>query len=36
VRLPRLIGAPAAFDMMLTGRALSASAARAARCGRAS
>lgn len=29
VRLPRLIGAPAAFDMMLTGRALSASAARA-------
>ncbi|HSM12255.1 MAG TPA: 3-hydroxyacyl-CoA dehydrogenase NAD-binding domain-containing protein [Lysobacter sp.] len=30
VRLPRLIGAPAAFDMMLTGRALSASAARAA------
>ena len=29
VRLPRLIGAPSAFDMMLTGRALSASAARA-------
>ncbi|HVI26442.1 MAG TPA: 3-hydroxyacyl-CoA dehydrogenase NAD-binding domain-containing protein [Xanthomonadaceae bacterium] len=29
VRLPRLVGAPAAFDMMLTGRALSASAARA-------
>ncbi len=29
VRLPKLIGAPAAFDMMLTGRALSASAARA-------
>lgn len=29
VRLPRLIGAPAAFDMMLTGRTLSASAARA-------
>ncbi|MEG3192086.1 3-hydroxyacyl-CoA dehydrogenase NAD-binding domain-containing protein [Lysobacter sp. D1-1-M9] len=29
VRLPRLIGAPAAFDMMLTGRSLSASAARA-------
>lgn len=29
VRLPRLIGAPDAFDMMLTGRALSASAARA-------
>jgi 3-hydroxyacyl-CoA dehydrogenase/enoyl-CoA hydratase/3-hydroxybutyryl-CoA epimerase len=28
VRLPRLVGAPAAFDMMLTGRALSASAAR--------
>ena len=28
VRLPRLIGAPAAFDMMLTGRALSAPAAR--------
>lgn len=27
-RLPRLIGAPAAFDMMLTGRSLSASAAR--------
>ncbi|MFD0738632.1 3-hydroxyacyl-CoA dehydrogenase NAD-binding domain-containing protein [Lysobacter koreensis] len=29
VRLPPLIGAPAAFDMMLTGRALSAAAARA-------
>lgn len=29
VRLPRLVGAPAAFDMMLTGRALSASAAKA-------
>ncbi|MDQ3206799.1 MAG: 3-hydroxyacyl-CoA dehydrogenase NAD-binding domain-containing protein, partial [Pseudomonadota bacterium] len=29
VRLPRLIGAPAAFDMMLTGRTLSAAAARA-------
>jgi 3-hydroxyacyl-CoA dehydrogenase/enoyl-CoA hydratase/3-hydroxybutyryl-CoA epimerase len=29
VRLPRLVGAPAAFDLMLTGRALSASAARA-------
>jgi 3-hydroxyacyl-CoA dehydrogenase/enoyl-CoA hydratase/3-hydroxybutyryl-CoA epimerase len=29
VRLPRLVGAPAAFDMMLTGRSLSASAARA-------
>ncbi len=29
VRLPRLVGAPAAFDMMLTGRALSANAARA-------
>src|SRR4029453_2246702 len=29
VRLPRMGGAPAAFDMMLTGRALSASAARA-------
>ncbi|WP_046657185.1 3-hydroxyacyl-CoA dehydrogenase NAD-binding domain-containing protein [Lysobacter capsici] len=29
VRLPRLVGAPAAFDMMLTGRTLSASAARA-------
>ncbi|MFT4256815.1 MAG: 3-hydroxyacyl-CoA dehydrogenase NAD-binding domain-containing protein [Pseudoxanthomonas sp.] len=28
-RLPRLVGAPAAMDMMLTGRALSASAARA-------
>ena len=28
VRLPRLVGAPAAFDMMLTGRALSARAAR--------
>ena len=28
VRLPRLVGAPAAFDMMLTGRALSASAAK--------
>lgn len=28
VRLPRLVGAPAAMDMMLTGRALSASAAR--------
>jgi 3-hydroxyacyl-CoA dehydrogenase / enoyl-CoA hydratase / 3-hydroxybutyryl-CoA epimerase len=29
VRLPRLVGAPAAFDLMLTGRALSARAARA-------
>jgi len=29
VRLPRLIGAPAAFDLMLTGRTVSASAARA-------
>ncbi|MFZ9348529.1 MAG: enoyl-CoA hydratase-related protein, partial [Arenimonas sp.] len=29
VRLPRLVGAPAAFDMMLTGRALSGKAARA-------
>lgn len=29
VRLPRLIGAPAALDMMLTGRAVRASAARA-------
>lgn len=29
VRLPRLVGAPAAFDMMLTGRSLSASAAKA-------
>lgn len=29
VRLPLLVGAPAAFDMMLTGRTLSASAARA-------
>ncbi|MBB1061131.1 3-hydroxyacyl-CoA dehydrogenase NAD-binding domain-containing protein [Marilutibacter spongiae] len=29
VRLPRLVGAPAAFDMMLTGRTLSSSAARA-------
>lgn len=29
VRLPRLVGTPAAMDMMLTGRALSASAARA-------
>ncbi|TKS54424.1 3-hydroxyacyl-CoA dehydrogenase [Luteimonas yindakuii] len=28
VRLPRLVGAPAAFDMMLTGRTLSAKAAR--------
>ncbi|WP_337245436.1 3-hydroxyacyl-CoA dehydrogenase NAD-binding domain-containing protein [Luteimonas sp. gir] len=28
VRLPRLVGAPAAFDMMLTGRALPAKAAR--------
>lgn len=28
-RLPRLVGAPAAMDMMLTGRTLSASAARA-------
>ena len=27
-RLPRLVGAPAAFDMMLTGRTLSAAAAR--------
>ncbi len=29
VRLPRLVGAPSAMDMMLTGRALSAKAARA-------
>ena len=29
VRLPKLIGAPAAFDLMLTGRSVSASAARA-------
>ena len=29
VRLPRLVGAPAAFDMMLTGRTLSSPAARA-------
>ncbi|MEO8160510.1 MAG: 3-hydroxyacyl-CoA dehydrogenase NAD-binding domain-containing protein, partial [Arenimonas sp.] len=29
VRLPRLVGAPAAMDMMLTGRKLSASAAKA-------
>ena len=29
VRLPRLVGAPAAFDLMLTGRSVSASAARA-------
>ena len=29
VRLPRLVGAPAAMDMMLTGRALSSNAARA-------
>lgn len=29
VRLPRLVGAPAAFDMMLSGRTLSASAAKA-------
>ena len=29
VRLPRLVGAPAALDMMLTGRTLSANAARA-------
>src|SRR3546814_18877430 len=29
VRLPRLVGAPAAMDMMLTGRALSAKNARA-------
>lgn len=29
VRLPLLVGAPAAFDVMLTGRTLSASAARA-------
>jgi 3-hydroxyacyl-CoA dehydrogenase/enoyl-CoA hydratase/3-hydroxybutyryl-CoA epimerase len=29
VRLPRLVGAPAAMDMMLSGRALSARAARA-------
>jgi 3-hydroxyacyl-CoA dehydrogenase/enoyl-CoA hydratase/3-hydroxybutyryl-CoA epimerase len=29
VRLPRLVGAPAAMDVMLTGRSLSASAARA-------
>jgi len=29
VRLPQLVGAPAAMDMMLTGRTLSASAARA-------
>ena len=30
VRLPRLIGAPAAMDLMLTGRTLSATAARSA------
>ena len=30
VRLPRLLGAPAAFDLMLTGRSLSAKAALAA------
>ncbi|PJJ98196.1 3-hydroxyacyl-CoA dehydrogenase [Lysobacteraceae bacterium NML75-0749] len=29
VRLPRLIGAPAAFDLMLTGRSVNAKAARA-------
>jgi 3-hydroxyacyl-CoA dehydrogenase / enoyl-CoA hydratase / 3-hydroxybutyryl-CoA epimerase len=29
VRLPRLVGAPAAFDMMLTGRALSSASAKA-------
>ena len=29
VRLPRLVGAPAAFDIMLTGRTLSGSAAKA-------
>ena len=29
VRLPRLIGAPAAFDLMLTGRSVSATAAKA-------
>jgi len=29
VRLPRLIGAPAAFDLMLTGRAVTAKAAKA-------
>ena len=29
VRLPRLVGAPAAFDLMLTGRSVSAQAARA-------
>src|SRR6476659_3041925 len=29
VRLPRLVGAPAAFDVMLTGRTLSANAAKA-------
>jgi 3-hydroxyacyl-CoA dehydrogenase/enoyl-CoA hydratase/3-hydroxybutyryl-CoA epimerase len=29
VRMPRLVGAPAAMDLMLTGRALSASSARA-------
>jgi len=29
VRLPRLVGAPAAFDLMLTGRSLNAKAARA-------
>src|SRR5690606_9784133 len=29
VRLPRLVGAPAAMDVMLTGRTLSASSARA-------
>ncbi|PNS08257.1 3-hydroxyacyl-CoA dehydrogenase NAD-binding domain-containing protein [Solilutibacter silvestris] len=29
VRLPRLIGAPAAFDLMLTGRSVSASSGRA-------
>src|SRR3546814_8030025 len=29
VRLPRLVGAPAAFEMVLTGRTLSSSAAKA-------
>ena len=29
VRAPRLVGAPAAMDLMLTGRSLSASAAKA-------
>ena len=33
-RLPRLVGAPAAMDLMLTGRTLSASAAQGDRPGR--